>query len=272
MIKDNEINKKDFNKMSNQDRGIAISITGGFLIYELLLLIIILVGNFNRKIFKKNPEAVRFVQIYINEFEIDAFKSDKNISKLTLFSSNLNSLYDISEDSILKNSLPCVEFLIYIIIFTHSNKLIGIDKTLIFLVLIIMSLKACLKYFIEENKLFLYLKITGYDIFCLITYAIIFILSSYVKLVRDILVNLILSVFYSIILSLFISTIYYEKDDLFNRFKQLLKDDNKENFSPSGKKIRIEFIFMGCFILYLITIFLTWRLFWKKKTIVKMNY
>ncbi|ORD99860.1 hypothetical protein A0H76_29 [Hepatospora eriocheir] len=56
----------------------------------------------------------------------------------------------------------------------------------------------------------------------------------------------------------------------FNRLKTFFS--NKEDFPISKEKIEIEFIFMGCFILYLITIFLTWRLFWKKKTIVKMSY
>ncbi|ORD95304.1 hypothetical protein HERIO_2590 [Hepatospora eriocheir] len=83
---------------------------------------------------------------------------------------------------------------------------------------------------------------------------------------------MIISVFYSIILSFLISIIYYKKDDLLNLFKQLLKDDNEEDFSTSYEKIGIEYIFMSCFILYLTTIFLTWRLFRKKKTIVKMNY
>ncbi|ORD98436.1 hypothetical protein A0H76_2497 [Hepatospora eriocheir] len=94
-----------------------------------------------------------------------------------------------------------------------------------------MSLKACFKCFIHEGDIFVYLKITDWDIFNLISFTILFILSSYVKFVRDILVNVILSVFYSIILSLFISIFYYEKDDFINRLKQLLldKDVSKNN-------------------------------------------
>ncbi|ORD98625.1 hypothetical protein A0H76_2163 [Hepatospora eriocheir] len=121
--------------------------------------------------------------------------------------------------------------------------------------------------------MFVLFVITRYDIFYLITYTILFISSSYVKLVRDILVNLILSVFYSIILSLFISNIYYGKYDFINRLKVLLKDDvvlrNNDCFNFYSRKIRIEYIFMGCFILYFIIIFKIQRLFSNKKTILK---
>ncbi|ORD98850.1 hypothetical protein A0H76_1838 [Hepatospora eriocheir] len=197
-------------------RGIAISITGGFLIYELLILILIytafiwLRNNLNNDY--KGEEPKRFVEIYVSSKKINEIKTYANLSKLTPLSDILIDSDASSEDSILKISYPCLEFLIYIIIFTLSNKLKSIDKTLVFLVLTIMSFKACLKSFFEETKgMCTYLKITGYDIFCLITYAIIFILSSYVKFVRDILINVILSIFYGIILSLFISTIYIKK-------------------------------------------------------------
>ncbi|ORD95806.1 hypothetical protein HERIO_2201 [Hepatospora eriocheir] len=127
-----------------------------------------------------------------------------------------------------------------------------------------MSIKTCLKSFINSQNTgyILCFKITKYDIFCLITFTIIFILSLYVKFIRDILVNVILSVFYSMILSLLISIIYYGRNDSLNRLKILLSD--KDVLDKDGK-IGIEYIFMSCFILYLTTIFFTWRLFWKKE-------
>ncbi|ORD97545.1 hypothetical protein HERIO_618 [Hepatospora eriocheir] len=258
---------------NNRIRSIVISITGVFLILELCYFILFLIADFKIKKFFKNKGTKRFIDILTNENEIKSNVEDKDFFKIMILNIFFNMLGVILEDSILIIS-SCVELTIYIIIFIFSNRLISIDKTLIFLVLTILSLKTCFKSFYddEEKGMCTCLKITDWDIFNLISFTILFILSSYVKLVRDILVNLILSVFYSIILSLFISIIYYERDDLLNRFKQLLKDDNKKDFSPPDEEIRIEFIFMGCFILYLITIFLTWRLFWKKKTIVKMNY
>ncbi|ORD98530.1 hypothetical protein A0H76_2324 [Hepatospora eriocheir] len=139
-----------------------------------------------------------------------------------------------------------------------------------------MSLKTFLKSFFDNEGLFVIFEITRYNILNLITFTIIFILSSYLKFIRDILVNVILSVFYSIILSLLISFIYYETDDFIKRIKIVLLDEdvlkNEENFIISEEKIKIEYIFMGCFILYFITIFLTWRLFLNKKKVVKTGY
>ncbi|ORD99485.1 hypothetical protein A0H76_774 [Hepatospora eriocheir] len=247
----------------------AILITGGFLMHELFFLIMFLLTFRNWKNVYEQQRTERFVDNFINFLEIKEVKKKKYFAVYTIFNTIFYILEETSEDSLLKFSSPCIELSIYIIIYAFSNRLISIDKTLIFLVLTIMSFKTCFKSTFNDKKLSVCFKITKYDILNLITFTIIFILSSYVKLIRDILVNVILSVFYSIILSLLISIIYYGMDDLFYRLKLLLLD---ENISENNEKFQIEFIFLGCFILYLTTIFFTWKLFWKKKTIVKMSY
>ncbi|ORD97660.1 hypothetical protein HERIO_513 [Hepatospora eriocheir] len=253
-------------------RGIAIPITGGFLIYELLTSILILLIFYDWEEYYKEQKNERFVDNFTNYFEIDILKEKKCFAVFTILNVFLIILDSTSKNFVLKFFSPCVELSIYIIVHASFNRLISIDKTLVFLVLVIMSLKTCFKSFLSSRDITVVFNITRYDIFYLITSTILFILSLYVKFVRDILVNIILSIFYSIILSLFISTIYYGTDDFFNRLKISLLDDNEEDFTIFDDKIEIENIFIGCFILYLITIFFTWRLFWKKKTIVKMDY
>ncbi|ORD99637.1 hypothetical protein A0H76_479 [Hepatospora eriocheir] len=253
-------------------RGIGISITGGFLIYELLSTTFYLI-LFNSMANDSDKEKVGYFLINSEKCKlIDILKDEKDFG-FSIFGFIIDILDEKLNVSILKHCLFCVEFLIYIFIYSFSNRLISIDKSLVFLVLTIMSLKTCVKAdyinipnILEKNDISF--EITEYNIFYLITYAIIFILSLFVKFIRDILVNVILSVFYSIILSLLISFIYYERNDFFDRLELILSYEdviNNENF-------QIEFIFMGCFIIYLITIFFTWGLFWKKKTIVKMDY
>ncbi|ORE00566.1 hypothetical protein A0H76_2696 [Hepatospora eriocheir] len=252
-------------------RDIDISITGGFLIYELLFTTICLI-LFNFEANDSDKQKVKLLLINSEKWKlIDVIKNDKNNSLLSIFGLIFKKLNKIPINYKLKPCLFYVEFRIYILIYSFSNRLISIDKSLVLLVLIIMSLKTCIKayHYRKEGCDFISFEITEEDIFYLITYAIIFILSSYVKLIQDILVNVILSVFYSIILSLLISIIYYETEDFFDRLKLILSDTNT---SKNNEKFQIEFIFMGCFIIYLITIFFTWKLFWKKKTIVKMGY
>ncbi|ORD96690.1 hypothetical protein HERIO_1397 [Hepatospora eriocheir] len=226
---------------NNRIRGIAISITGGFLIYELLILILVLFKYLQKD--HEEQETERFVDNFINVIKINALRKRKYFAVYMILNSFLNILDNTSEDSILKFFSPCVELSIYIIIFIFSNRLISIDRTLVLLVLTIMSLKTCFESFFNKKEIVytVFFKITKYDILYLITYTILFILSSYVKHVRDILVRLTLSVFYSIILSLLISFIYYETNDFFNRLKLLLLDEdvlkNKENFLISKEKL-----------------------------------
>ncbi|ORD99880.1 hypothetical protein A0H76_2778 [Hepatospora eriocheir] len=251
-------------------QSITRTITGGFLIYELLISIkfILSFESLNKDYTEQGNEP--FVDNFINFLKIYFAKSEGYLYIITFLNEYLgNYLVDCL---ILFYCLNFVEFLIYIIIYVFSNRLISIDKSLVFLVLAIMSFKTCFKSFFDDKDMFVYFKITMLDIFYLITYTVLFFLSSFVKHVRDILVNIILSVFYSIILSLFISFIYYEADDFFNRLKLLLLDEdvleNEEVFTIFKEKFSIEFIFMGCFIFYVIAIFLTKRLFWKKKTVI----
>ena len=262
-------------------KDIIISITAGFLINELLIYLVLGICLFIKYIeFNKEQSIAQKIDDIRNESitDIEIIKNWENIETFGNFTYYC-FFEDFFEDFfVVKPNIyfSCAELIIYILICVFFNNLIRIDKILIFLVLIIISLKTCFKTFINNKDDLICLEITRYDIFYLITYVIIFILSLYVKLVRDILVNLILSVFYSIILSLFISIIYYGRDDFINRLKVLLKDDvvlrNNDCFNFYSRKIGIEYIFMGCFILYFIIIFKIQKLFSNKKTIVKMDY
>ncbi|ORD99861.1 hypothetical protein A0H76_30 [Hepatospora eriocheir] len=129
-------------------RGIAIPITGGFIIHEVLILILILALQYDYKKIYKKQDTVRFVDNPIYFIKINEFKNLEYFYGFTFLSAFLNKLDNNIEDSILKFSSPCVEFLIYTLIYSFSNRLISIDKTLIFLVLIIMSIKTCLKFFL----------------------------------------------------------------------------------------------------------------------------
>ncbi|ORE00162.1 hypothetical protein A0H76_2096 [Hepatospora eriocheir] len=166
---------------NNRIRGIAISITGGFLIYELLILILVLFENLQKD--HEEQETERFVDNFINVIKINALRKKKYFVVYTILNSIFNILDNTSEDSILKFSSPCIELSIYIIIFIFSNRLISIDRTLVFLVLTIMSLKTCFESFFNKKEIVytVFFKITKYDILYLITYTILFILSSYVS-------------------------------------------------------------------------------------------
>ncbi|ORD97865.1 hypothetical protein HERIO_262 [Hepatospora eriocheir] len=256
-------------------KDIAVHINQGFFINEFLVILFYVFNSFEKKIESEEMQNLKpLVDNFINK-EISYINADSDLDlKITFVNTLLCEKFEKNNKGCLKETyLFCVELLIYMIISNFSNGLISTEKTLILFILIIMSLKTCLKAFLDNDEtIIVYLKMSECNIFYLITCVIIFILSLFVKLVRDVLVNVILSVFYSIILSLLISFIYYEKYEFYSRLKLLLLDEDvlirNVNFIISDKKFEIEFIFMGCFILYLITIFLTWRLFWKKKIIV----
>ncbi|ORD97441.1 hypothetical protein HERIO_673 [Hepatospora eriocheir] len=247
-----------FFALNDHVKGIAIAITRLLLVNELVST----VSTFNLKYlqnenYKQNNKS--FIDDIIRKFPINEVIKEEDFEK----SSPFNLIYENLENSRLKTAcFLCVDFLMHIIICEFSKRYNIIDESLIFLVLTNMSLKTCLSFYLCENQSFLvFFKIAKHDIFYLIILIILFILSMFVKLVRDILVSVILSVFYSIILSLFISIICYNKDNLIDSLELLLlnTDGNKKR-----EEIDIEFLFMGCFLLYLIVMFFTRRLFWKK--------
>ncbi|ORD95733.1 hypothetical protein HERIO_2257 [Hepatospora eriocheir] len=78
-------------------RGIAISITGGFLIIELLLFIIILVVYFKIKFFFENKGTERFIDALTNVIEIEWSVENKNFLKIMILNIFFYKLGVISE-------------------------------------------------------------------------------------------------------------------------------------------------------------------------------
>ncbi|ORD97444.1 hypothetical protein HERIO_676 [Hepatospora eriocheir] len=240
-------------------RGIALPIPGGMLLYEFIFVIIYRFKGFELNQSGNAGDLETFFKIFgenFKEFSLDEDNYPQPPSIITIL--------DI--DSLQNSTRRYADYAIYctfIFIFALSNRLVSIDRTLVFLALAVISFKLSFKGVIDQ-ELFIF-KLQDKDIYYLITCAVLFILSCFVKLVRDILVNFISAAFYSIFLSLIIVSFYYRQNPA-EAIERIFKEgkDSNESFIP-------YLIFFGCFIGYLLFIFITWKLFWKKKTIVKQQ-